>query len=142
MPRMSPAGDKIIYLFKNTGLYEIDYPSEERGRLVSTSGGDSIIPELSPFFRNIRWSSDGNKAILWEKKFNSTYNLYLYEKDKTPKLRLFQAGARYATWNGNEEIIFKYESSSGMYQKNINSVSTDDPVLLHDAPWVQLQPRQ
>ena len=142
MPRMSPTGDKIIYFFKNVGLYEIDYPTEERGQLVSTSGGDSIIPELSPFFRNIRWSSDGNKAILWEKKFNSTYNLYLYEKDKTPKLRLFQAGARYATWNGNEEIIFKYESSSGMYRKNINMVSTDDPELLHDAPWVQLQPRQ
>ena len=142
MPRMSPTGDKIIYLFKNVGLYEIDYPAEERGQLVSTSGGDSIIPELSPFFRNIRWSSDGNKAILWEKRFNSTYNLYLYEKDKTPKLRLFQAGARYAAWNGNEEIIFKYESSSGMYRKNINMVSTDDPELLHDAPWVQLQPRQ
>ena len=34
MPRMSPTGDKIIYLFKNVGLYEIDYPTEERGQLV------------------------------------------------------------------------------------------------------------
>ena len=81
-------------------------------------------------------------AILWEKKFNNTYNLYLYEKDKSPRLRLFQAGARYANWNGNDEIVFKYESSSGMYRKKINTVFTDDPQLLHDAPWVQLQPRQ
>ena len=142
MPRMSPSGDKIIYLKKNDGLYEINYPTEKRGDLVATSGGDSIIPELSPFYRNIRWSPDGSMAILWEKKFNNTYNLYLYEKDKSPRLRLFQAGARYANWNGNDEIVFKYESSSGMYRKKINTVFTDDPQLLHDAPWVQLQPRQ
>jgi len=29
-----------------------------------------------------------------------------------------------------------------MYRKKINTVFTDDPQLLHDAPWVQLQPRQ
>lgn len=142
MPRMSSSGDKIIYLKKNDGLYEINYPAEKRGVLVTTSGGDSITPELSPFYRNIRWSPNGNMAILWEKKFNSTYNLYLYEKDKSPRLRLFQAGARYANWNGNDEIIFKYESSSGMYRKKINTVFADDPELLYDAPWAQLQPRQ
>ena len=82
LPRMSPSGDKIIYYFKNVGLYELNYPNEKRGAMVSTLGGDSIIPEITSYFRNIKWSPNGEKAIIWEKKFNSTYNLYVYDKNK------------------------------------------------------------
>ena len=142
MPRLSPAGDQIIYLNKQKGMYELDFPLEKRGSLVQTDGGDPIFPHATPYFRNIRWSPNGEYAIITEKKFNSTYNLYLYKKEGNPKLRLFQSGARYAQWNGNEEIIFKYESSSGFYRKTIDSIFSDDPILLYDSPWVQLQPRQ
>ena len=142
MPRMSSSGDKIIYYFKNNGIYELNYPIEKRGSLVETQGGDSIIPEISSYFRNIRWSPDGDKAIMWEKKFVSTYNLYLYQKNTESKLKLFQSNARYAQWNGNDEIIFKYESSNAMYRKNVNSAISDDPVLFYQSPWAQLQPRQ
>ena len=139
MPRMSPSGDKIIYLNKQLGMYELNFPTEKRGFLVQTEGGDPVYPEITPFFRNVRWSPNGEHAVITEKKFNSTYNIYLYSKAGNPKLRLFQSGARYAQWNGNEEIIFKYESSTGFYRKRINTIFSDDPVLLHDSPWVQLQ---
>ena len=139
MPRMSPSGDKIIYLNKQLGMYELNFPTEKRGFLVQTEGGDPVYPEITPFFRNVRWSPNGEHAVITEKKFNSSYNIYLYSKAGNPKLRLFQSGARYAQWNGNEEIIFKYESSTGFYRKRINTIFSDDPVLLHDSPWVQLQ---
>ena len=143
LPRMSPSGDKIIYYFKNVGLYELNYPNEKRGTMVSTLGGDSIIPEITSYFRNIKWSPNGEKAIIWEKKFNSTYNLYVYDKNSIPRIRFFQSNARYAQWNGNDEVIFKYESKkTAMYRKNINSSISVDPVLFYESPWVQLQPRQ
>ena len=143
LPRMSPSGDKIIYYFKNVGLYELNYPNEKRGTMVSTLGGDSIIPEITPYFRNIKWSPNGEKAIIWEKKFSSTYNLYLYDKNSNPRISFFQSNARYAQWNGNDEVIFKYESkNTAMYRKNINSTISDDPILFYESPWAQLQPRQ
>ena len=143
LPRMSPSGDKIIYYFKNVGLYELNYPNEKRGTMVSTLGGDSIIPEITPYFRNIKWSPNGEKAIIWEKKFSSTYNLYVYDKNSNPRISFFQSNARYAQWNGNDEVIFKYESkNTAMYRKNINSTISDDPILFYESPWAQLQPRQ
>ena len=111
--------------------------------MVSTLGGDSIIPEITPYFRNIKWSPNGEKAIIWEKKFSSTYNLYLYDKNSNPRISFFQSNARYAQWNGNDEVIFKYESkNTAMYRKNINSTISDDPILFYESPWAQLQPRQ
>ena len=47
---------------------------------MQTDGGDPIFPHATPYFRNIRWSPNGEYAIITEKKFNSTYNLYLYKK--------------------------------------------------------------
>lgn len=141
MPRMSSSEDKIIYYFKDIGMYELSYPLEKRGSLVETEGGASIKPEISSYFRNIRWSPNGQMAIVWEKDI--IYNLYLYEKNASTKLRFFQSNARYAQWNGNDEVIFKYESSDGMmYRKNVNSSISDDPILFYEKEWVQLQPRQ
>ncbi len=142
MPRMSSSEDKIIYYYKNKGMYELNYPAEKKGSIVETQGGDSIIPEISSFYRNIRWSPNGERAIIWEKKFDTTYNLYMYEKNSEIKLRLFQSNARYAHWNGNDEVIFKYESANAMYRKNANSIISDDPILFYQSPWAQLQPRQ
>ena len=142
MPRMSSDNEKIIYYQKNVGMRELNYPNEQRGSLITTLGGDPIIPEISAYFRNIQWSPNGEKALVWEKKFNSSYNLYIYNKNGTPKVRLFQSNARYARWNTNDEIIFKYESSNAMYRKNANATISDDPVLLYQSPWAQLQPRQ
>ena len=144
MPRMSPTEDKIIYLFKNKGMYELDYPNDKRGELLSINGGESVVPENSLYFRNVRWSPNGENAIFWEKKFTTTYNLYKYNKNNS-NLELFQEGARYARWNGDDEILFKYESDSGkLYRKNISSDLTISPTEVHPltTPWAQLQQRQ
>ena len=144
LPRMSPSGDKIIYYFKNVGLYELNYPNEKRGVMVSTLGGDSIIPEITSYFRNIKWSPNGEKAIIWEKKLTSTYYLYKYNKNNS-NLELFLEGARYARWNGDDEIFFKYESDSGkLYRKSISDDLSTSPIEVHPltTPWAQLQPRQ
>ncbi len=142
MPRMSPSGDKIIYYFKDEGMYELNYPLQTRGSLVKTEGGASIKPEISSNFRNIRWSPDGQKAIIWENN-NIIYNLYVYEKNAVTKLRHFQSNAHNANWHGDDEVIFQYESAEGMmYRKKINLNINDDPTLLYEKKWVQLQPRQ
>ena len=148
MPRMSPNEYKIIYLFKGKGIYELNYPNEKRGRLLSINGGESVIPETTLYFRNITWSPNGEYAVFWEKKFTSTYYLYKYNKNNS-NLELFQEGARYARWNGNDEILFKYESDSGkLYRKNISADLSTPPIEVHQirlyatAPWAQLQPRQ
>ena len=148
MPRMSPNEDKIIYLFKSKGIYELNYPNEKRGRLVTISGGESVNPETTLYFRNIIWSPNGEHAVFWEKKFTSTYYLYKYSKNNS-NLELFQEGARYARWNGNDDILFKYESDSGkLYRKNISADLSTPPIEVHQirlyatAPWAQLQPRQ
>ena len=123
----------------------LKYPNEKVGTIV-LDVTDKVIPETSQFYRNIRWSPDGDKAILWE-KVGSVYNLYLYESGQ---LRLLQIGGRYADWISNEEVMFRHEPSNAMLRKKISLLSGDDPSpLINDSshpsyglPWMQLQPRQ
>ena len=145
MPRMSPNNDEILYVKENDGVYLLKYPNEKVGTIV-LDVTDKVIPETSQFYRNIRWSPDGDKAILWE-KVGSVYNLYLYESGQ---LRLLQIGGRYADWISNEEVMFRHEPSNAMLRKKISLLSGDDPSpLINDTshpsyglPWMQLQPRQ
>ncbi len=145
MPRMSSDGDEILYVKENDGLYLLKYPNESVGTIV-LDVTDKVIPEISQFYRNIRWSPDGDKAILWEKE-GSVYNLYLYESGQ---LRLLQTGGRYADWVSNDEVMFRHEPSNAMLRKKISLLSGDDPSpLINDStnpsyglPWMQLQPRQ
>ena len=99
------------------------------------------MPETSSKFRNIRWSPDGKKAILWSKE-NGAYFLYIYDGNTSPPLKLLQSGGRYANWISNDMVLFRYESTNAMYKKAITDDSGTDPVLFYDVPWAQLQPRQ
>jgi hypothetical protein len=145
MPRMSPDGKKILYVKEGDGLYILDYSLDETiGVPVTKSDGEKVVPENSEYFNNIRWSSDSKKAILWSNE-NNSYFLYVFELDKSPKLRLLQPGGRYADWlygTNTDIIVFKSESSNGMYTKSVKASSTSDPILFFDGEWAQLQPRQ
>ena len=145
MPRMSPDGKKILYVKEGDGLYILDYSLDETiGVPVTKSDGEKVVPENSEYFKNIRWSSDSKKAILWSNE-NDSYFLYVFELGKSPELRLLQTGGRYADWlygTNTDIIVFKSESSNGMYTKSVNASSTSDPILFFDGEWAQLQPRQ
>ena len=144
MPRMSPDGTKILYVIEGNGLYQMNYPGEISGNPVTKSNGEKIFPVVSQYFRNIRWSSDSQKAILWSYE-NGSYFLYVYVIGGTPELILLQAGARYADWlygTSTDTVVFRSESSNAMYKKDISATSGAEPILLYNAPWAQIQPRQ
>ncbi|MDP6500864.1 MAG: hypothetical protein QF743_09185 [Candidatus Marinimicrobia bacterium] len=144
MPRMSPDGTKILYVQEGDGLYIMNYPTDTLGVPVTKSGGQKIIPESSKYFRNIRWSSDSEKAILWAKE-NNSYFLYVFQVGGSPELTLFQTGARYASWlygTSTDTVIFRSETSDAMYKKAVSASSAAEPILFYNGPWAQLQPRQ
>ncbi len=141
MPRLNPAGNKMLYVKEEDGLHILNYPGDNIGSPVTKSGSVKVVPEASEHFRNIRWSPDGNKAVMWSKE-NGTYFLYIYDGNTTPPLRLLQSGGRYGDWVNNDTVLFRYESTDAMYTKVITDDSGEEPVLFYDAPWAQLQPRQ
>ena len=144
MPRMSPNTSKILYVMEGDGLYIMSYPEDTLGVAVTKDDGQKIIPVSSKYFRNIRWSSDSKKAILWSYE-NGSYFLYVFELGGLPELRLLQAGARYADWmygSSTDTVIFRSESSDAMFTKEISATSVSEPTLFYNAPWAQRQPRQ
>ena len=111
---------------------------------VTKVDGQKIMPVTSQYFRNIRWSYDSQKAILWSFE-NSSYFIYLFTLNANPPLTLLQSGGRYADWINDtnaDTIIFRSESSDAMYIKDVSESSSKEPTLLYNAPWAQLQPRQ
>ncbi len=144
LPRMSPDRAKILYALEGDGLYIMDYPGETVGVAVTKADGQKIMPVTSQYFRNIRWSYDSQKAILWSFE-NSSYFIYLFTLNANPPLTLLQSGGRYADWINDtnaDTIIFRSESSDAMYIKDVSESSSKEPTLLYNAPWAQLQPRQ
>ena len=141
MPRMSSVENKILYVNKGDGLYAINFPGDTTSKPLLTGGGDKVIPEISLYYRNIRWSPDKTKAVLWT-NVNSSYFLYIYDPNASPELELLQPGGRYADWIHPDTVLFRYESSNAMFKKYIYSPAGDDPVFFYDAPWAQLQPKQ
>lgn len=141
MPRLNPAENKMLYVKEEDGLYILDFPTQSIGTAVLKSGNVKVVPESNSKFRNIRWSPDGDKAVLWSKE-NGTYFLYIYDNSASPPLKLLQSGGRYGDWISNDTVLFRYESSDAMYKKAITEDSGADPILFYDAPWAQLQPRQ
>ena len=143
-PRMSPDRAKILYALEGDGLYIMNYPGETVGVAVTKVDGQKIMPVTSQHFRNIRWSYDSQKAILWSFE-NSSYFIYLFTLNANPPLTLLQSGGRYADWINDtnaDTIIFRSESSDAMYIKDVSESSSKEPTLLYNAPWAQLQPRQ
>ena len=151
MPRMSPLKDKILYVKENESLYlsEIDQNRNVISNIkITIEGVDDVLPEQSKYFRNIRWSPDGTKAVFWTK--DADYNLYIYDLNVNPAIvKLLQPGARYADWVENDIVQFRLENADAMFIKNINDAPTTSPILLIDdghpaynSPWAQLQPRQ
>ena len=151
MPRMSPLKDKILYVKENESLYlsEIDQDRNVISNIkITIEGVDDVLPEQSKYFRNIRWSPDGTKAVFWTK--DADYNLYIYDLNVNPAIvKLLQPGARYADWVENDKVQFRLENADAMFIKNINDAPTTSPILLIDdghpaynSPWAQLQPRQ
>ena len=144
LPRMSPDRAKILYALEGDGLYIMNYPGETVGVAVTKVDGQKIMPVTSQHFRNIRWSYDSQKAILWSFE-NSSYFIYLFTLNANPPLTLLQSGGRYADWINDtnaDTIIFRSESSDAMYIKDVSESSSKEPTLLYNAPWAQLQPRQ
>ncbi len=141
MPRLNPAENKMLYVKEEDGLYILDFPTQSIGTAVLKSGNVKVVPESNSKFRNIRWSPDGDKAVLWSKE-NETYFLYIYDNSASPPLKLLQSGGRYGDWISNDTVLFRYESSDAMYKKAITEDSGADPILFYEAPWAQLQPRQ
>ena len=150
MPRMSPNKDKILYVRDNESLYVLEVDTNRDSisdNILKTEGNNNIIPEKSLYFRNIRWSPDGTKAIFWTKDVE--YNLYIYNSILNPSIvKLLQPGARYADWISNDEVIFRFENANTMYSKNINEPPLSSPIVLikenhpaYNSPWAQLQPR-
>ena len=151
MPRMSPLKDKILYVKENESLYlsEIDQNRNVISNIkITIEGVDDVLPEQSKYFRNIRWSPDGTKAVFWTK--DADYNLYIYDLNVNPAIvKLLQPGARYADWVENDKVQFRLENADAMFIKNINDAPTTSPILLiedghpaYNSPWAQLQPRQ
>jgi len=142
MPRMSPDKSKILYVKEGDGLYIMDYPGDTLGVAVTKNDGEKIIPVSSQYFRNIRWSPDSKKAVMWTKE-NNTYFLYVFHLGGSPELTLLQAGARFANWiEESDEVIFRSETSDAMFSKKVTAPSGSEPTLFYNAPWAQLQPRQ
>lgn len=146
MPRLNPAGNKMLYTKEDDGLYILNYPNQTVGIAVLKEGNEKVVPESSKYFRNIRWSPDGSKAVIWS-EVNGTYFLYIFDNTLTPPLKLLHTGGRYGHWISNDTILFRSESSNGstsknaMYTKSITAEPGDSPVLFYDAPWAQPQPR-
>ena len=149
LPRMSPDGANILYALEGDGLYIMDYdaskqPGETVGVAVTKADGQKIMPVNSQYFRNMRWSFDSQKAILWSFE-NNSYFLYLFTLNANPSLTLLQSGGRYADWINDtnaDTVIFRSESSDAIFIKDVSESSSTEPTLLHNAPWAQLQPRQ
>ena len=54
---------------------------------MQTDGGDPIFPHATPYFRNIRWSPNGEYAIITEK--NSTLLIiYIFIKKRKSKVEI------------------------------------------------------
>ncbi|MBL7010798.1 MAG: hypothetical protein ISR82_06215 [Candidatus Marinimicrobia bacterium] len=144
MPRMSPDNSKILYVLEADGLYIMNYPGDTLGVEVTKEDGQKIIPVTSQYFRNIRWSHNGEKAILWSFE-NNSYFLYLFTLGGTPELTLLQSGGRYADWINDanaDTVIFRSETSDAMFIKDVSASSDKEPTIFYNAPWAQLQPRQ
>ena len=144
LPRMSPDRAKILYALEGDGLYIMNYPGETVGVAVTKVDGQKIMPVTSQYFRNIRWSYDSQKAILWSFE-SSSYFIYLFTLNANPPLTLLQSGGRYADWINDtnaDTIIFRSESSDAIFIKDVSESSSKEPTLLYNAPWAQLQPRQ
>ena len=124
MPRMSPLKDKILYVKENESLYlsEIDQNRNVISNIkITIEGVDDVLPEQSKYFRNIRWSPDGTKAVFWTK--DADYNLYIYDLNVNPAVvKLLQPGARYADWVENDKVQFRLENADAMFIKNINDL--------------------
>ena len=151
MPRMSPLKDKILYVKEDESLYVLEIDANFNiisNNILKIDGIDNVIPEKSKYFRNIRWSPDGTKAIFWTK--DADYNLYIYDLNANPsEVKLLQPGARYANWIEQDKVLFRFENAQSMFTKNISEPPTASPTPLineeHSAanvPWAQLQPRQ
>tara|TARA_Y100000741_G_scaffold262055_1_gene202691 strand:+ start:233 stop:2284 length:2052 start_codon:yes stop_codon:yes gene_type:complete len=155
MPRMSPLKDKILYVKENDSLYllEIDQNRNIISNNIIKNEDEVIVPEKSKYFRNLRWSPDGTKAIFWAKK-KSVYNLYIYDSSiNSSEARLLQAGARYGDWIENDKVLFHMDDGveEFMFTKNISDepatsatklINDDHPAAKAKVPWAQLQPRQ
>ena len=151
MPRMSPLKDKILYVNEDESLYVLELDANRNivsNNILKIEGIDNVLPEESKYFRNIRWSPGGTKAVFWTK--DADYNLYIYDSINTPSIvKLLQPGARYADWITEDKVLFRFENVETMFTKNINEPPTASPMPLINenhpafkAPWAQLQPRQ
>jgi len=151
MPRMSPLRDKVLYVKENESLYLLELDQNRNvisSNIIKIEGVDNVLPEQSKYFRNIRWSPDGSKAIFWTK--DADYNLYIYDLNANASIvKLLQPGARYAEWIENDKVLFRLENADAMFVKSINEAPTASPSILindghpaYNAPWAQLQPRQ
>tara|TARA_Y100000739_G_C20580734_1_gene452679 strand:- start:361 stop:819 length:459 start_codon:yes stop_codon:yes gene_type:complete len=152
---MSPLKDKILYVKENDSLYllEIDQNRNIISNNIIKNEDEVIVPEKSKYFRNLRWSPDGTKAIFWAKK-KSVYNLYIYDSSiNSSEARLLQAGARYGDWIENDKVLFHMDDGveEFMFTKNISDepatsatklINDDHPAAKAKVPWAQLQPRQ
>ncbi len=139
MPRMSPDGEKILYYKEDDGLYVMN-PSDEVGVPVTTTSSNvKVLPENNKYFRNISWAPNSERAVFWTYK-NNTYFLYLFERS-IGKARLLQSGARFGSWYDNSTVTYRSESANKMYMINVTSNTIGDPILIHDSPWADLQPR-
>jgi hypothetical protein len=148
---MSPLKDKILYVNEDESLYVLELDANRNivsNNILKIEGIDNVLPEESKYFRNIRWSPGGTKAVFWTKE--ADYNLYIYDSINTPSIvKLLQPGARYADWITENKVLFRFENVETMFTKNINEPPTASPMPLINekhpafkAPWAQLQPRQ
>ena len=134
-------GDKISLLIseEDDGLYVMN-PSDEVGVPVTTTSSNvKVLPENNKYFRNISWAPNSERAVFWTYK-NNTYFLYLFERS-IGKARLLQSGARFGSWYDNSTVTYRSESANKMYMINVTSNTIGDPILIHDSPWADLQPR-
>jgi hypothetical protein len=151
MPRMSPLKNKVLYVKETESLYLLELDQNRNiisNNIIKIEGVDNVLPEQSKYFRNIRWSPDGTKAIFWTK--GADYNLYIYDLNVNASIvKLLQPGARYAEWIENDKVLFRLENADAMFIKSINEAPTTSPTMLinnghpaYNSPWAQLQPRQ
>ncbi|MEE8437725.1 MAG: hypothetical protein V3S22_05240, partial [Candidatus Neomarinimicrobiota bacterium] len=132
--RLSPDGSKLLYVLEEDSLYWSDFPPIEKINNHNGHNITGILPDPSPYFKNLRWSPDGARILFWKDE-----QIYTFFEGSTNAA--FSEPGLYADWSKEgDKIIFQTSDNGGrMYIMNSDASNVES---LYTGPWAQVQPRQ
>jgi len=134
--RLSPDGTKLLYVLEGSGMFWADLPAS--GQFINNNNGNlienTILPETSQYFKNLRWSPDGEQVLYWYEE-----QIYVFKADGSAPV--FIEPGHFSGWNDqSDKIIFQTTDNDGqMFIMNSDGTGI---ISLFNGPWAQLQPRQ